>query len=110
MAEKSPSIRAGEIEQLVVAQIRESGSDTELIETLAACCDTTKRVSASADLTRRQETANRRLDKIGLELESLTAEQVDTASAQRGTVKRSRTLDAAQTATTRCSSSNGYLK
>jgi site-specific DNA recombinase len=111
----SPSIPAGEIEQFVVAQIREIGSDPELIrevtakaceqasaeilklqqerqtllkqirtdweqiESLAASCDTTKRVSAFADLNKRQETAKRRLDEIELEFESLTAEQIDTA-------------------------------
>ncbi len=111
----SPSIPAGEIEQFVVEQIREIGSDPELIqevtakacgqasaeilklqqerqtllkqirtdweqiETLAASCDTTKRVSAFADLNQRQETAKRRLDEIELEFESLTAEQIDTA-------------------------------
>jgi|GEM_PF-5662687 len=95
-----PSIPAGEIEQFVVEQIREIGSDPafvrevtakvceqvsteilklqqerqtllkqirtdwEQIETLAASCDTTKRVSAFADLNERQETAKRRLDHL----------------------------------------------
>ena len=39
----------------------------------------TKRVSSFACLNKRQETAKRCLDEIEAELESLTAEQIDTA-------------------------------
>ena len=39
----------------------------------------TKRASAFADLNERQETAKRHLDEIEAELESLAAEQIDTA-------------------------------
>lgn len=109
------SIPASEIEQFVVEQIREMGSDPELIqevtakaceqasaeivklqqehqtllkqirtdweqiETLAVSCDTTKRVSAFADLNQRQEIAKGRLDEIEAEFESLASEQIDTA-------------------------------
>ena len=112
---QAPSIPAGEIEKFVVEQIRETGSDPELIqevtakaceqasseilklqqerqtllkqirtdweqiESLAASCDTTKRVSAFADLNQRHETAKGRLDEIEAEFESLASEQIDTA-------------------------------
>ena len=62
--------------QTLLKQIR---TDWEQIESLAASCDTTKRVSAFADLNQRQETAKARLDEIEAEFESLASEQIDTA-------------------------------
>ena len=62
--------------QTLLKQIR---TDWEQIESLAASCDTTKRVSAFADLNQRQETAKGRLDEIEAEFESLASEQIDTA-------------------------------
>ncbi|MDF1844503.1 MAG: hypothetical protein P1U77_24055 [Rubripirellula sp.] len=63
--------------QTLLKQIRTAGEQTE---TLAASCDTTKSVSALADLNKPLETAKRHLDESELELGSLTAEQVDTTA------------------------------